>query len=446
MIGSLQGVLISLLIPTSNSTKSRLGYKQKFSSSFSRISRTWKSNSKFTIHPFKSLHSRHLLPLSLTDYIARFSLEFIVLGVALLTVFVNFSLNRTNLISTSNESVIFSFLKNNPRLNHALLASSDTTTILAKSDQLVSKALASTSGIILTSSKNTTAGSVNSDPTTIQDDVIMKTNPADTDNFYRHGLTHYTVQSGDTLTGIASNFGISPATIMTENKMTTATTLRAGQELTILPTTGITYKIKEGDSLESLLKKYKITEDDFLDANNLEVFEDLAVGAVAVIPMENVSTPLAPKVASTFTRSEAGRVALKTAAAPASLVNSAVSFIWPTPVRSISQGYSSRHTGLDISNSKKEAIYASADGFVEVSGYQTNGYGNTIVINHGNGFKTRYAHASVLYVSAGDYVTQGQEIAKQGNTGRVRGATGIHLHFEIMKNGAKVNPLSYTRP
>ncbi len=357
----------------------------------------------------------------------------------------NLSISRTNIISTSDESVIFSFLKNNPKLNHALLASSDTTTILAKSDQLVSKALASTSGILLTSSRSNTTGTMTVDPTTIQDEVIVKTNPADTDNFYRHGLTQYTVQSGDTLTNIASNFGISPATIMTENKMTTASTLKPGQTLTILPTTGITYTVKDGDTLEGLIGKYKVSEDDFLDANNLESFEDLASGAVVVIPMASVSTPQAPK-SSTFVKSDAGKVSLKTASAPADLIGSAISFVWPTTVRTITQGFSSRHTGLDISDSKKEPIYAAADGFVEISGYQTNGYGNTIVINHGNGFKTRYGHASALSVSAGDYVTKGQEIGRQGNTGRVRGVTGIHLHFEIMKNGVRVNPLSYVRP
>ncbi len=420
---------------------------QKFSTSLTKVSQTWKSNSKFTIHPFKSLHSRHLLPLSLTDYVARFSLEFIVLGITFLAVFINFSMNRTNLVSTSDESVIFSFLKNNPRLNHALLASSDTTTILAKSDQLVSRAFASTSGILLTSSDNSkTTSSSTIDPTTIQDDVIVKTNPADTANFYRHGLTQYTVQPGDTLTQIASNFGISPATIMTENKLNTDSAIKPGQELTILPTTGITYTVKDGDTLDSLLGKYKVSEDDFLDANNLESFEDLASGAVVVIPMDNVALPKAPRPASVFVKSDSGKVALKTAAAPSGLLNSVVSFVWPTSVRTITQGFSSRHTGLDISDSKKEPIYASADGFVEISGYQTNGYGNTIVINHGNGFKTRYGHASALYVSAGDYVKQGQLIAKQGNTGRVRGATGIHLHFEILKNGARVNPLSYVRP
>ncbi len=356
----------------------------------------------------------------------------------------NLSLNRTNLVSASDESVIFSFLKNNPNVNQALLASSDTTTILAKSDQLVSRAQASTSGILLTSSRASASSSSVVDPTTIQEDVIVKTNPADTDNFYRHGLTQYTVQSGDTISSIASGFGISPSTVMTENKLNSGSTLKAGQVLTILPTTGVTYTVKDGDSLEALTGKYKITEDDFLDANNLESFEDLASGAIVVIPMNSVATPLAPRT-STFVRSDVGKVALKTASAPAG-ISSNLSFIWPTTVRAITQGYSSRHTGLDISNSQKVAIFAAEDGFVEISGYQSNGYGNTIVINHGNGFKTRYGHASALYVSAGDYVKKGDTIAKQGNTGRVRGATGIHLHFEILKNGTRVNPLSYVRP
>jgi len=391
------------------------------------------------------LHSKHLLPLSLSDYVARFSLEFVVLGIAVLAVYTNLSLIRhANVVSANDQSVIFSFLKNNPKLNDALLTQTETTTILAKSDQLISKALAqSTSGILLTSSQSAPSA-INH--TTIQNDVIVKTNPADTQSFYRHGLTQYKVQTGDTVIGIASSFGISPATIMKENKMDETTTLKPGQELTILPTTGITYTLKEGDAQESLLNKYKITEEAFLDANNIESFDDLAVGAVVVIPMDSVNVPAVSKPASKFVRSDAGKVSLKTADSPVDFVGGALSFIWPTAVRSITQGFSSRHTGLDISDSKKEPIFAAADGFVEISGYQANGYGNTIVINHGNGLKTRYGHASELYVSAGEYVKQGQTIAKQGNTGRVRGTTGIHLHFEVMKNGTRVNPLSYVRP
>lgn len=349
------------------------------------------------------------------------------------------------MISSSDQSVIFSFLKANPKLNTKLLATSDMTTILAKSDQLVSRALAqSPFGIVLTSA--TPAKTPATDPTTIQGDVIVKTNPSDTQNNYRQGLTKYSVQAGDTIVGVASSFGISPQTIMLENKLDTTATLKTGQELTILPTTGVTYTLKQGDTLESILNKYKVNEEDFLDSNNIESFDDLDIGTTVVIPLDNVVVPAKPKPASQFVKDESGKVALKQAAAPAGLLTGPIDFMWPTTVRKITQGYSSRHTGLDISDSKMEPIYAAADGFVEISGYQANGYGNNIVINHGNGFKTRYGHASELYVQAGDTVKKGQVIAKQGHTGRVRGTTGIHLHFEIIKNGARVNPLAYVKP
>jgi murein DD-endopeptidase MepM/ murein hydrolase activator NlpD len=417
-------------------------FKQKINSRILKVKTTWRSNGRFTIHPFRSLHSRHLLPLSLTDYVARFSLEFAVLSLAILAVFANFSLNHTRAVSASDQSVIFSFLKNNPKFNQALLAEKDTTTILAPTDQFVSTALAqSTTSSVLTASQTSSKN-----PTTIQGEVIVKTNPADTQNFYRHGLTTYKVQSGDTVVSIASSFGISPQTVMMENKIDDSAKLKTGQDLTILPTTGITYTIKAGDTQDAILNKYKITESAFLDANNLESFDDLQAGAVVVIPMDSVNLPVKPKAAPKFVQNDSGKVTLKTAAVPQDFAGGIIDFIWPTPVRTITQGFSSRHTGLDISDSKMEPIYAAADGFVEISGYQTNGYGNTIVINHGSGFKTRYGHASELYVSAGDYVKKGQLIAKQGHTGRVRGATGIHLHFEIIKDGNRVNPLAYVHP
>lgn len=378
--------------------------------------------------------------MSIPDYIARFSLELVVLSIALIALITNWSLiNRTESGEVTDQSVIFSFLKNHPNLNSSLLASSDTTTMLGRIDQLLPRAQAQSSGIALAS--DTKAAAVSA--TTIQAGVAIKTNPADTDGFSRLGTTKYTVQSGDTIGAVASSFGISPETVMMENKLNQTSLLKPGQELTILPTTGITYTTKESDTIESITGKYKISEDDFLDANSLESFEDLAVGSSVVIPLSSVALPAPVKK---FVKDETNKVALKQAAAPVGLVASAIDFIWPTPVRTITQGFSGRHTGLDISDSKMEPIYAAANGFVEISGYQAGGYGNTIVINHGNGFKTRYAHASTLNISAGDSVAQGQVIAKQGRSGRVRGVTGIHLHFEIMRNGTRVNPLSYVRP
>jgi murein DD-endopeptidase MepM/ murein hydrolase activator NlpD len=386
------------------------------------------------------------LPLSIPDYVARFSLELVVLLIATSAFVVNFSVNN-HAISSSDQSVIFSFLQENPKLNSQLLASIDTTTILTQSDQLINKALAQSNSVVLAASTN--AFTPINNPTTIQADVIVKTNPADTQAADRIGLTKYTVAAGDTIESIAQSFGISPQTIMMENNINESTNLKPGMELTILPTTGITYTIKDGDTLNSIISKYKISEEDFLDINNIESFDDLEVGAVVIIPLQSVTVPTKPnqpKPASNFTKSEAGKVDLKTAKAPSDLASSPIDFMWPTPVKNITQGFSSRHTGIDISNSQKEPIYAAADGFVEISGFQTNGYGNTIVINHGNGYKTRYGHASELYVTAGQYVKKGQLIAKQGNTGRVRGVTGIHLHFEIIKNGVRVNPLNYVSP
>lgn len=366
---------------------------------------------------------------------ARFGLELVILGIAVFSLMTNLSIHaHANMLETSDQSVIFSFLKNNPGMNSPLLASTDTTTILARGDQWVSNAQAQTSYISFTNNAHAASGA-----TTIQENVIVKTNPADTQNFLRHGVTEYTVEGGDSIMSIASSFGVSPQTIMIENNLSDGSTIKPGQKLAILPTTGVTYKVGANDTISSIAKKYAVSEDDILDLNDIELAEDISTGASLVIPLARVDMPK-----TTIVKNNTNQIALKQAPAPANFIGSA-DFVWPTPVRTITQGFHRLHSGLDISNSKREAIYASSDGFVELSGWRT-GYGNTVIINHGNGFKTLYGHSSEIYVKAGDQVKKGQVIAKQGNTGRVRGATGIHLHFEIIKNGVKVNPLSYVRP
>lgn len=412
----------------------------KISNRFGQAKNLWQKSSKFTIHPFKSLHSKHLLPLSPKDYMARFGLELVILGIAAFSALTNLSItsHAKNLESTDN-SVIFSFLKNNPSLNSPLLATTGTTTILARADSWVQSAQAQSpyAGTLAAASSLGTAH-----PTTIQENVIIKTNPADTQNFMRQGKTEYVVSSGDSIISIASSFGVSPQTIMMENKLDESSTIRPGQKLTILPTTGVSHTISNNETIESIASKYKVNEDDILDLNDLEVLEDLAVGEQIVIPLAKVDMPIKPK--TTIVKNTANQIALKQAAAPANFIGG-LDFTWPTAVRTITQGFHRSHSGLDISNSQKVSIYAAADGFVELSGWRS-GYGNTVIVNHGNGFKTLYGHASEIYVKAGDQVVKGQVIAKQGNTGRVRGATGIHLHFEIIKNGSKVNPLAYVRP
>lgn len=97
------------------------------------------------------------------------------------------------------------------------------------------------------------------------------------------------------------------------------------------------------------------------------------------------------------------------------------------------------HKAMDFSGNVGVPIFAAKAGKVVSAGWDGN-YGYAVVIDHGNGFKTRYAHASSLCVKTGETVTQGQQIAKLGNTGR---STGPHLHFEVIKNGTRVNPAPY---
>lgn len=98
------------------------------------------------------------------------------------------------------------------------------------------------------------------------------------------------------------------------------------------------------------------------------------------------------------------------------------------------------HKGLDIAAPNGTTIYAAADGTVTFAGMNNGGYGNLVTINHGNGIETYYGHCSKIYVTAGQKVTAGEKIAAVGSTGR---STGNHLHFEIRKNGAQINPQKY---
>ncbi|HYF05299.1 MAG TPA: M23 family metallopeptidase, partial [Patescibacteria group bacterium] len=127
-----------------------------------------------------------------------------------------------------------------------------------------------------------------------------------------------------------------------------------------------------------------------------------------------------------------------------SLAGSVGKLLWPTSAKNITQGYSVSHRGLDIANGGRPPIYAAHDGTVIFSG--TDGaWGRTIVIRASNGLSTRYAHNSENYVKTGQKVKRGQTIAKVGNTGNVRGRTGLHLHFSVYKNGIAINPMSVLR-
>lgn len=231
-------------------------------------------------------------------------------------------------------------------------------------------------------------------------------------------ISVYTVHKGDTLAGIAKMFGVTANTIKWANDLQNGV-IKEGQELVILPVTGVRYTVKKGDTVASVAKKYKADADEIIQYNN--VSGALAVGETIIIPDGEVAAPAA--VRSTAT----GPTAPLRGAGGAALSGY---FDWPVNGGVITQGLHG-YNGVDIGAPTGTSIFASAAGTVIIArgnGAWNGGYGNYIVIQHDNGTQTLYSHASRVDVSSGQRVAQGVVIGAIGRTGK---ATGPHLHFEI---------------
>jgi murein DD-endopeptidase MepM/ murein hydrolase activator NlpD len=248
----------------------------------------------------------------------------------------------------------------------------------------------------------------------------------------------YVVEQGDTLSGIAKKYGISINTILWANDMTARTLLRVGQELTVLPVSGILHKVKKGETIGAIAKKYGTDLEKILAANRVASAEQIQIGELLVVPDgKPPSVPVAPRPVG-----QPQDPYRPPAEAPPSMIAEGLDLVWPTDQKRINQYFKWRHAGIDINGSLSNAIYAVDAGIVTTSGWNKSGYGNMILIDHGNGVITRYGHASKLYVKAGDQVLKGQTIAMIGSTGR---STGPHLHFEIYVNSKRRNPLEYIK-
>lgn len=248
---------------------------------------------------------------------------------------------------------------------------------------------------------------------------------ADT-GFKSNQVIEYTVQAGDVLSFIASDFGVSTNSIIWVNNLANAHSIKPGQVLRIPPVTGVVHKVKQGDNVSSIAKAYDVEEQKIIEFNRLGDNAFLTVGEEVVVPggvIKTVASTAKPVVASQrFSH----------------LPNLGDYFIAPTTGR-ISQGIHGRNA-IDIANAKGASIYAAAAGVVTIaqaSGYN-GGYGLYVKISHSNGTQTLYAHLDRVLTSVGQTVSKGQKIGTMGNSGRVYGLTGVHLHFEV--HGAR-NPL-----
>ena len=241
----------------------------------------------------------------------------------------------------------------------------------------------------------------------------------------------YTVQADDTIAGIAAQFNVSVNTILWANGLSSKTTINVGDYLTILPTTGVLHTVASGDTLLAIANKYDVEATDVAKYNNLPDTSKLSIGQKLIVPDGYITPRKAP-------RSTSGNARLADGPVPPSSTDLAAGFIWPTITKNISQYFRWGHTGIDIPNRSYPPVYAASAGTIEFAG-RLGAYGNVVIINHGGGLSTYYAHNSVLYVSKGAQVTKGQTIAKMGSTGR---STGPHVHFEVRRNGRPVNPFT----
>lgn len=250
----------------------------------------------------------------------------------------------------------------------------------------------------------------------------------------RAEILEYKVEDGDTLAGIAKKFGVDTDSILWLNKGVSEKRLKSGTSLKIPPVTGVIHTVRTGETIYSIAKKYNVSAQAIVDFpfnefSNDETFA-LAIGQTVVVPDgempdEPISSP----------RNNIANVLTPNAGA----VSATGKWLWPA-AGTITQYFKPWHKAIDIANRSGGPILAADAGTVIVSGWPDNtGYGNRVIIDHGNGYKTLYAHMSKLAVKVGQTVKRGDKLGDMGSTGR---STGTHLHFEIRTAKGNADPVA----
>jgi murein DD-endopeptidase MepM/ murein hydrolase activator NlpD len=284
--------------------------------------------------------------------------------------------------------------------------------------------------------------------------ALMHTNQA---NQPRFDIVRYTVQGGDTLFGIAEKYQLKPQTILWGNFAVLADDperLSPGQQLNILPVDGVLYQWRTGDGLNGVAKFFGVSTDDIIDwpGNHLSraALGDFAAPSIAdktllVVPggTREFTSWSAPRVVRTDPTAGKG-IGSGACVEAATGLTGTETYIWPTTEHGVS-GYNyspeTNHPAVDIGGDLNTPAFAVDNGVVVYAGWSDLGYGNMVMIDHGNGWQSLYAHLSSVGVVCGQSVYQGAQIGMVGSTGN---SSGPHLHFELRSDKlGKVNPLNY---
>lgn len=274
-------------------------------------------------------------------------------------------------------------------------------------------------------------------------------------------VIEYTVQPGDSVFGIAAKFGLNPSTILFGNYAVlkdTPHSLRPGQVLVILPVDGTYYEWNATDTLTGVAEFFGVEPDSIVSypGNHLDpdaitdyAAPGIAAGTMLIVPggkreFISWSAPIG------VTRDNPAIARVMGAGSCGAISGGAIgygTYIWPANKHYLS-GYDyspeTNHRAIDIAGDTGEAIYATDAGVIVYVGWNDYGYGNLIMIDHGNGWQSLYAHLSAFNVVCGQSVGQGDVIGAFGSTGN---SSGSHLHFELMSTTlGKVNPWFYLPP
>lgn len=256
----------------------------------------------------------------------------------------------------------------------------------------------------------------------------------------------YIVAAGDSVFEIASKFNITPETVLWANYdqlKDNPHAIYVGMELLIPPTNGVLYKWQENDTIESVANRFDVNPSNILEwpGNNIDlVDQQIEPGTLVMVPgghreFQQWIIPTIPRGRAGVSRAVYGSGAC--AGGYDGLYGDG-SFIWPADNHTLSgNDYWSGHLAIDIAAGEGARIYAADSGVVVFAGWATGGYGNTVIIDHGNGYQTLYGHLSSVNVRCGQSVTKGSVIGYAGSTGN---STGPHLHFEVRYQGGFVNP------
>lgn len=247
----------------------------------------------------------------------------------------------------------------------------------------------------------------------------------------------YTVEDGDTIAGIASKYNISVNTVLWANGLHGTDVIKAGDHLTILPVTGVLHAVVSGDTVSTIADKYSVKTQDIIAFNGLDENARVSIGQSLIIPNGDLVPEQAPRIVSRNTKIDRDAGSEPTPPPQRESAISGTGFAWPTTSKHMSQYFKGGHTGIDIDNRSRPSVFAAQNGTVEFNGW-LGGYGNLIIINHGNGLTTYYAHLDKFYVAKGAKVAKGDAIGKMGSTGY---STGPHVHFEVRRFGKPINPL-----